>query len=69
MSTAERSDKVGWSSIIEPIPYLQSYIDHLHTRLDNKIGERALKLFVIPRKNWLFVRNKGREEVAGIFTL
>ena len=40
-------------------PYLKNYIPNPYARPDNNVEERALKLIVIGRKNWLFVGNEG----------
>lgn len=51
------------------IPYLQNYIEHPFARLDNNPAERALKLVVIGRKNWLFTGSqKGGEASAVIYS-
>lgn len=51
-------------------PYLRNYIEHPFARLDNNPAERALKLVVIGRKNWLFVGHKeGGEASAIIYSL
>lgn len=47
-------------------PYLKNYILHPYARLDNNVAERALKLIVIGRKNWLFVGNEGGGESAAV---
>lgn len=51
---------------IRLIPYLKNYIDHPYARLDNNVAERALKLVVIGRKNWLFIGSEGGGEAAAI---
>ncbi len=48
------------------IPYLKNYISNPHTRLDNNAAERALKLVVIGRKNWLFIGSEGGGESSAI---
>lgn len=51
-------------------PYLKNYIDNPYARLDNNVAERALKLVVIGRKNWMFVGNQqGGESSAVIYSL
>ncbi|MBM3192259.1 MAG: IS66 family transposase [Chlamydiae bacterium] len=47
-------------------PYLKNYIEYPYARLDNNVAERALKLVVIGRKNWLFVGNEGGGKAAAI---
>ncbi|MEI8329622.1 MAG: transposase [Chlamydiia bacterium] len=48
-------------------PYLKNYIANPYARPDNNIEERALKLVVIRRKNWVFVGNKGGGKPAVIY--
>ncbi len=48
------------------IPYLKNYITNPYARLDNNVAERALKLVVIGRKNWMFVGSEGGGEVSAI---
>lgn len=48
------------------IPYLKNYIHNPYARLDNNVAERALKLVVIGRKNWLFVGNEGGGAAAAV---
>jgi len=48
------------------VPYLKNYIEHPYARLDNNVAERALKLVVIGRKNWLFVGNEGGGESSAV---
>ena len=48
------------------IPYLKNYIAYPNARLDNNVAERALKLVVIGRKNWMFVGSEGGGEAAAI---
>lgn len=48
------------------IPYLKNYIHNPYARLDNNVAERALKLVVIGRKNWLFVGSEGGGEAAAV---
>lgn len=51
-------------------PYLKNYIQNPYARLDNNVAERALKLVVIGRKNWMFVGNQqGGEASAVIYSL
>ena len=45
-------------------PYLKNYIANPYARPDNNVEERALKLVVIGRKNWLFVGNEGGGQVV-----
>lgn len=47
-------------------PYLKNYIQNPYARPDNNVAERALKLVVIGRKNWLFVGNEGGGEAAAV---
>jgi hypothetical protein len=51
---------------IRLMPYLKNYIEHPYARLDNNVAERALKLVVIGRKNWLFIGSEGGGEAAAI---
>jgi len=51
---------------ISLIPYLKNYINHPFARLDNNVSERALKLVVIGRKNWMFIGSEGGGEAAAI---
>jgi len=48
------------------IPYLKNYISNPYARLDNNVAERALKLVVIGRKNWLFIGSEGGGEASSI---
>jgi len=48
------------------VPYLQNYIEHPFARLDNNPAERALKLVVIGRKNWMFVGSEGGGKAAAV---
>ena len=48
------------------IPYLKNYIHNPYARLDNNVAERALKLVVIGRKNWLFIGSEGGGEASAI---
>lgn len=48
------------------IPYLKNYIQNPYARLDNNVAERALKLVVIGRKNWMFVGSEGGGEASAI---
>jgi transposase len=51
-------------------PYLKNYIQNPYARLDNNVAERALKLVVIGRKNWMFVGNQqGGEASSVIYSL
>ena len=43
-------------------PYLKNYIANPYARPDNNVAERALKLVVIGRKNWLFVGNEASNQ-------
>lgn len=43
-----------------------NYIHNPYARLDNNVAERALKLVVIGRKNWLFVGSEGGGEAAAV---
>ena len=43
-------------------PYLKNYIANPCARPDNNVAERALKLVVIGRKNWLFVGNEASNQ-------
>ncbi len=52
--------------LIGLIPYLKNYLHHPYARLDNNVAERALKLVVIGRKNWLFIGREGGGEAAAI---
>jgi len=45
---------------------LKNYTQHAWARLDNNVAERAVRPFVIGRKNWLFVGNETGGEAAGI---
>lgn len=47
-------------------PYLKNYLYHPYSRLDNNVAERALKLVVIGRKNWLFVGSEGGGEASAV---
>ncbi len=47
-------------------PYLKNYIINLHARPDKNIEERAIKLVVIGRKNWLFVGHEGGGKAAAV---
>jgi len=47
-------------------PYLKNYIKHPFAGIDNNPSERALKLVVIGRKNWLFMGNEGGGESSAI---
>ena len=50
-------------------PYLKNYIKYPFARLDNNPAERALKLVVIGRKNWLFAGSeKGGHASAVIYS-
>jgi transposase len=55
---------IGYFLSLEP--YLKNYINHPYARPDNNVAERALKLVVIGRKNWLFVGSEGGGEAAAI---
>ena len=48
------------------VPYLKNYIANPWARPDNNVAERALKLVVIGRKNWLFVGNEGGGEASAV---
>ena len=47
-------------------PYLKNYIHHPFAGIDNNPAERALKLVVIGRKNWLFMGSEGGGEASAI---
>jgi transposase len=47
-------------------PYLKNYTLHPFAGIDNNPAERALKLVVIGRKNWLFLGSEGGGESAAI---
>lgn len=47
-------------------PYLKNYIENPFARIDNNVAERALKLVVIGRKNWLFIGSEGGGEASAI---
>jgi transposase len=47
-------------------PYLKNYILHPFAGIDNNPAERALKLVVIGRKNWLFMGSEGGGEASAI---
>ncbi len=59
------SGSIGYFLGLEP--YLKNYIANPYARPDNNIEERALKLVVIRRKNWVFVGNKGGGKPAVIY--
>lgn len=48
------------------VPYLKNYLHHPYARLDNNVAERALKLVVIGRKNWLFVGGEGGGNASAV---
>lgn len=48
------------------VPYLKNYLKHPYSRLDNNVAERALKLVVIGRKNWMFVGSEGGGEASAV---
>ena len=48
------------------IPHLKNYTKHAYARLDNNVGERAVRPLAMGRKNWLFVGNEDGGEVAAI---
>lgn len=51
-------------------PHLQHYLEDGRLAIDNNLSERAIKPFVIGRKNWLFAGNvRGAIAGAHIFTL
>jgi transposase len=47
-------------------PYLKNYIANPCARPDNNVAERALKLVVIGRKNWVFVGNEGGGKASAV---
>ena len=47
-------------------PFLKNYIQHPFAGIDNNPAERALKLIVIGRKNWLFMGNEEGGEASAI---
>lgn len=47
-------------------PYLKNYTYHPFAGIDNNPAERALKLVVIGRKNWLFMGNEEGGESSAI---
>jgi len=48
------------------VPYLKNYLKHPYSRPDNNVAERALKLVVIGRKNWMFVGSEGGGEASAV---
>ena len=48
------------------VPYLKNYTKHPFAGIDNNPAERALKLVVIGRKNWLFMGSEGGGEASAI---
>lgn len=51
-------------------PYLKNYIKDPYARIDNNVGERAIRPLAIGRKNWLFVGSpRGGESAAIIVSL
>lgn len=48
------------------VPYLKNYLKYSYSRPDNNVAERALKLVVIGRKNWMFVGSEGGGEASAV---
>jgi len=49
-------------------PYLTAYLDHGAAAIDNNKAERAIRPFVIGRKNWLFANSvKGKRPAKAIY--
>ena len=47
-------------------PYLKNYLSCPFAGIDNNPAERALKLVVIGRKNWMFMGSEGGGEASAI---
>lgn len=55
---------------LKQLPYLGHYLNDGRLEIDNNRSERAIKPFVIGRKNWLFAGNrKGAVASANLFSL
>lgn len=51
-------------------PYLTAYLDHGAAAIDNNKAERAIRPFVIGRKNWLFANSvKGAKASSTLYSL
>ena len=62
---SELSKAIGY--LLGLSPYLKNYIRGPFAGIDNNPAERALKLVVIGRKNWLFMGSEGGGEASAIF--
>lgn len=51
-------------------PYLTAYLDHGAAAIDNNKAERAIRPFVIGRKNWLFANSvKGAKASSTLYSI
>jgi transposase len=48
------------------IPFVKNYIDHPFARLDNNVGERAVRPLAMGRKNWLFLGSEEGGDAAAV---
>ncbi len=59
---------IGYS--LRQWPKLVRYIDHGNLNIDNNRAERAIKPFVIGRKNWMFANTEnGAKASATLYSL
>lgn len=51
-------------------PYLTAYLNHGAAAIDNNKAERAIRPFVIGRKNWLFANSvKGAKASSSLYSI